>query len=153
MQPVSKTSKVQVYESTKDSLYIDYCCTGVNKSVSASAHVTCHRHWWRLKFSFVGKGAICSPRGLGDGSPSGGRRQSSGRGLGDEIPQKLKRFADSVCIFRLQKRPKFTNVANSPPNFWPVCFSSHHDNNVIEKRPVYQKKPGAGAASRGGSGI
>ena len=34
---------------------------------------------------------------------------ATSQGLGDEVPQKLKQFADIVYRFRLQKRSEFNN--------------------------------------------
>ena len=36
--------------------------------------------------------------------------------LEDEVPHKLKQFADIVYRFSLQKRSKFKNSHNSPPD-------------------------------------
>ena len=46
-------------------------------------------------------------------------------GLGDEITQKLKQFADSVYRFWLQKRSKIEIFAqiSLPPDSWRVCFT------------------------------
>ena len=47
--------------------------------------------------------------GLGNGSPSEVQGWSPSRGLRNEITQKLKQFADTVCRVWLQKRPKLEN--------------------------------------------
>jgi len=62
----------------------------------------------------------CSPpSGLRDGSPSDVQDESPVIGARNEVPQKLKQFADIVYRFLLQKRSKLKST------FWGLSPQAH----------------------------
>ena len=63
-------------------------------------------------------------------NPKWGPRRSPSKGLGVEVPQKLKEFADIVYRFWLQKRTKFEKFVEFTPDSW--VLSPHAGNRLVK---------------------
>ena len=61
---------------------------------------------------------------LGNRSPpEESRGEVPGGGLWDEVPQKLKQFANNVYRFWWRNNQNLKISHNSPPDSWPICFT------------------------------